>query len=891
MTKQSLLMGAAFASATLLASPAFAQDRDEVIVTATKRATTLQETPVAVTVTTAETIKRAEILDIKDLQSVVPTLRVSQLQNSANTSLSIRGFANGSNNIGLEPSVALFIDGVFRSRAAGQISDLAQLERIEVLSGPQSTLFGKNAAAGVVSIVTSKPSYETSGYVEAGVGNYDLYRLKGYFTTGISDNAAISLEGTFQQRDGYGDIVNLDQDINNLDRFSLRGQLLFEPSDNMEWRLIADYNSLDEDCCIVASPVQSTNASIITNLLGGQLADANDPFSFETFLQQNTPNFLDDYGASLQGDIDFGFGTLTTITAYRENEHGFDQSDSDFTSLDILGNVFNDVDISTFTQEFRLTSNPSDLPFDWLIGGLYYDETIEQNSGALFGADTRLYVNTLLAGLGSSLEIVESAIPALTLGESFGNGIGSEEFFEQDNESYSIFGTVDYHVTDQLTLTGGLNYTEDRKSVTADVVNTDAFAAVNFFGADGQAGVTNATLAALAGPLAQVCGAAPSADTLTNLGAIGAAAGCNTALLPPELGFPAGILSGPQAVATLQGVAGAVGAATPLTVPCAPGQAPPACNPFAALAPVQFFLPFTNLPNAVEDARTVDDKVTWNLRAAFEVNDNINAYASVATGFKASSWALTRNSAPLAADLALQQQQGLAPNNPVVGTRFAGPEETLVYELGVKARFEKGALNVAVFDQTIDDFQSVIFQGTGFVLNNAGEQSVRGVEWDAKYLPIEPLELTIAGAYLDAEFDEFVGAGGVDGPVDLSGERPAGIPRWALSVGATYSFELSDSIDAYIRGDYDFQSDVAVIDNLPDTVRREVNQLNVSAGVEFDNGWGVRVWGRNITDDEFFTSGFPGPAQTLPPPASVNGTFNAYPNQPATYGVNVRKTF
>ena len=149
MLKKTLLLGSTL---MLAASPAFAQSsfEDEIIVTATKRATTLQDTPVAVTVTTADVIEKARILDLNDLQSVVPTLRVSQLQNSANTSLSIRGFANGTNNIGLEPSVALFIDGVYRSRAASQIGDLPVLERIEVLSGPQSTLFGKNASAGVV---------------------------------------------------------------------------------------------------------------------------------------------------------------------------------------------------------------------------------------------------------------------------------------------------------------------------------------------------------------------------------------------------------------------------------------------------------------------------------------------------------------------------------------------------------------------------------------------------------------------------------------------------------------------------------------------------------------------------------------------------------------------
>jgi len=368
------------------AAPAMAQDQeiDEIFVTATKRTQTLQETPVAVTVTTAEVIEKARILDLKDLQSVVPTLRVSQLQNSANTSLSIRGFANGSNNVGIEPSVGLFIDGVYRSRAAAQIGDLPRLDRIEVLSGPQSTLFGKNASAGVVSIATAKPSYETTGFVEAGYGNYNLFTGKGYFSTGIADTVAVSLGGGFQKRDGYAEITTLDEDTNDLDRFNLRGQVLFEPTDNMSWRVIADYSEIDENCCIVATDVFGPTAGAIA-LLGGELSSSTDSFTYETPLNINTPNKYQDWGISAQGDYDLDFATLTSISAYRKNDGGFTQSDSDFSSLDILGNVFQDVDINTFTQEFRLTSNPSDLPFDWMVGGYYFNEDIEQNSGASYG--------------------------------------------------------------------------------------------------------------------------------------------------------------------------------------------------------------------------------------------------------------------------------------------------------------------------------------------------------------------------------------------------------------------------------------------------------------------------------------------------------------------------
>src|SRR6056300_159135 len=191
-SKTPKLISLAVASA-LLAGPALAQGPlEEIIVTASKRAQTLQEVPIAVSVTTAETIEQAEIRDVLDLQSVVPSLRVSQLQNSNQTTFIIRGFGNGANNPGIEPSVAVFIDGVYRSRIQSQISDLPMIERIEVLRGPQSSLFGKNASAGVVNIVTKKPSFEKTGMVSVGFGNFNSKVGKIYYTGPLNEVMAYS---------------------------------------------------------------------------------------------------------------------------------------------------------------------------------------------------------------------------------------------------------------------------------------------------------------------------------------------------------------------------------------------------------------------------------------------------------------------------------------------------------------------------------------------------------------------------------------------------------------------------------------------------------------------------------------------------------------------------
>ena len=149
-SRQPLSLAIALAGAlSASASTTLAQGLEEVVVTANKRATSLQDVPLAVSVVDAQIVQRSEIRDLLDLQSVVPSLRVPQFQNSVQTNFVIRGFGNGANNPGIEPSVAVFIDGVYRSRSLSRISDLPNIEQIEVLRGPQSTLYGKNASAGV----------------------------------------------------------------------------------------------------------------------------------------------------------------------------------------------------------------------------------------------------------------------------------------------------------------------------------------------------------------------------------------------------------------------------------------------------------------------------------------------------------------------------------------------------------------------------------------------------------------------------------------------------------------------------------------------------------------------------------------------------------------------
>jgi len=860
-----IMPGVAFAQEEVAepadASTAFEEEGEgnAIIVTATKREQTLQEIPVAVSVTTAETIERAQIRDLKDLTSVVPSLRISQLQSSANTNFIIRGFGNGANNPGIEPSVGVFVDGVYRSRTAAQIGDLPDVQRIEVLRGPQSTLFGKNASAGVISLITKKPQFKFGGNVEAAYGNYNAVVVKGVVTGPITDTIAASIAGGINKRDGYIRDTGYDGRTNERDRWFVRGQLLFEPTDALSIRLIGDYDKIDENCCGV---VQLANGNPIVNALTGRTA-AVAPFADRVATNFPSSNDIKNYGGSGRLDYSFGPIQLTSITAYRKSE-SLTNADSDFSTGDFLGANIGDVDIGTFTQEVRLATD-LDGPFQLLLGGFYFDETVKYKNELTFGRDFRTFVDLatggrpgVLSGVGQ-LETLVLGLPLNTFSRA-GQGIFDQ--YRQDDKSFSLFGSVDFEVTDRLTLTLGANYTDDKKKVRSNTISTDAFSALDLVAIGG--GVIRSR--GIATTVGQFLGL--PAGTLATAAQIGAFSQAQPA------GF-AQIVAGSTAFANAN-------------------QNNPAVNPFLALRPLQFLPPFLNFPNAVEDGKSHDTDWSYTARLAYEVNDAINVYGSYSTGFKPTTFNLSRDSRPLAADIAaIRAVPGLAPNNLTTGSRSAPPENSTVYEFGLKADWGLVSVNFAAFHQTITDFQSNVFTGTGFLLASAGKQSVKGFEFDGTVRPIDPLTLTLSLTYLDPKFDSFrQSALG-----DLSGTRPAGVPAISTTFGASYDHEFANADHLILRGDFHYESAVQIAEGLPGFLaggnaaaraaarpfRREVNDLNASITYAMQNGLELSLWGRNLLDDRYIIQIFDVPAQT--------GNIAGYPNQPRTYGVAARFRF
>jgi len=797
---------------TILGQGVMAQSNnvEEVVVTATKTERTLQEVPVAVSVVTADTIEKANIVDLMDLKAVVPSLDARQYQSTTNATFFIRGFGNGSNNPGIEPSVAVFVDGVYRSKIQGQISDLPLVERIEVLRGPQSTLFGKNASAGVVNIVTKKPSFEEFTSMTTSFGNYNSKQAKIYNTGPLNETMAYSVSANINTRDGQSNNPTTGNKLNDRDRFGFRSELLITPADDLSIRITADYDEYDETCCVVGSTAYGV-ANQVAALLGGQVIP-NDPFSQTAFFTFDPISNGENAGFSMHIEKNFSNTTLESITSYRTSDN-YEVQDVDFDAADVIAPSPISKELSGMTQEIRWYSEDNDK-VNWLVGGFYYQEDMDFNESIYFGSNWRTYIDAFVPGAISGVSAALGIPDALL----FGAGQGNTETATQDNSTISLFAQADIQITDRLNALLGLSYIEDKKTVSYNQINTGIFSNLDFVG-------------------------------IGTLGLIAA-------------GFPA---------------AQAAVLATD-----------PVYNQLLPLQALQFIPQFVNFPNAAQDGQSKDDNIDYTAKLSFALNDAVNIYGGISTGFKATAWNISRNSLPDATEQAALKAAGTpAGPNTGLGQRYASPEEAEVLELGAKIYLPNGYLNIAIFDQEIKGFQSNTFIGTGFVLANAGSQSADGVEFDLMFSPVESLDLAISGLFMDPIYDSFpASASG-----DLTGTVPSNVPEDTISSTATWNWN-SGQYDGYVRFSHLYASEVKLVENVAwqaildskGNGRKKQDTLNFSAGINRGN-FALTLWGKNINDDEFLTTVFPAtadPSQT---------SFFGYPNAFKTYGLTLNYSF
>ena len=507
-------------------------DGNEIIVTAQGRAQQLADVPVAVSAVSGESLALTGANDIRQLNQVAPSLLVSSTGSEANGSARIRGIGTVGDNPGLESSVAVFIDGVYRSRSGIGLNELGDIERIEVLRGPQGTLFGRNASAGIISIVSKAPNFSGfSGGVEATYGNYDYFRLSGNVNVPLGETIAGRVDAVWVKRDGfYKDPAN-NTTVNDRDRYFVRGQLLFEPSSDLSIRLIGDYTKRDEKCCGAVYVDRSVNP-FIGNLnnpaiplqqpgaVPGRTNDSgNNIINVLQALGQNLNAFNQGYGRTLsvtpgrsyagetqdwglsgQVDWDLGGAKLTSITAYRDYQS--DQGgDIDYSTVDILyraadGNSSRA--FKTFSQELRLQGTAFNDKLDWLVGAYYAHEKLAVTDNIRFGNQYGRFATCRIVSPGGLSALYSPASPSCLAAQpplfgaaspliygafanldSINNRGSTLDRYNQTSRNFAFFTHNIFHITPTVDLTIGARYTNERKKFSATFGNDNTACVAN----------------------------------------------------------------------------------------------------------------------------------------------------------------------------------------------------------------------------------------------------------------------------------------------------------------------------------------------------------------------------------------------------------------------------
>ena len=467
-------LASALLAATFLASPAFAQGGpvvdesaepepeatiEEVVVTARFRREVVQDVPVAITAIGAKEIEAAGASTMAQFQQLAPSMQVFSF-NARNTNINIRGL--GSNvavtNDGLDNGVGVYVDGVYYGRVGASQFDLVDLDRVEVLRGPQGTLFGKNTTAGAINISSLAPRFERGGTAEVSVGDYGYTQVRGSVTGPIiGDVLAGRLSISNTDRGGFSHNVRTGEDVHDYENFNIRGQLLFTPTETLKVRLIADYNKQQQQCCvslpIAALTTYDNGAPIPNNVLQrlGRLGYTPlpfDPFARQTDADSEFHANMNAWGLSGQVDWDLGGVALTGITAYRE-WNWYPSNDIDTFGVPVFLQANQQNFQHQFSQEIRLAST-GERKVDWVVGGYVFSQANEGVGLALYGEAAPLW-------------FLNPAVVPETTSTAALSGFGANSRSTPHTRSYAAFGQATWHATDRLALTGGLRYSHEKK--------------------------------------------------------------------------------------------------------------------------------------------------------------------------------------------------------------------------------------------------------------------------------------------------------------------------------------------------------------------------------------------------------------------------------------------
>ncbi len=485
---RSALMGsAALVIGTVGAAEMAQAQLDEIVVTATKRERSLQDIPVSISAFSAEALELSGVTNLDSLQTSVPGFSVQTAQSSGqNTSLRLRGVGTTGNNLGFEGAVGIFIDGVYRSRAGASLGDFPDVERIEILRGPQGTLFGKNTTAGAISIITKKPKLdEYEAELRATFGNFDRTQVRGIVNFPIFEGKlAGRISADYSRRDGFGtDINNANDDINDLDRYNIRGQLLWTPTQEIEVRVIGNYFAANESCCGAVqfndnTPFLNTaNTGVLDGALVGSAPFSNSASQRDSLFSTN--DFpVSERQEDRNGQIDVTWQLTDSVelfntVSYQRYDLG-GTNDVDFTGLDYFNVPFAAQQVELFTEEIRLSGELNDLPLiqsvNWLFGGYYSSENLGTQARLEFGQDASV--------IGPA--VVTAAFGA---GVATSPGDAQYEVFGQNTKTRALFGHLDIDLLDWLNLSGGARFTTEDKD--GGAIFTTQTTAINPFITEG----------------------------------------------------------------------------------------------------------------------------------------------------------------------------------------------------------------------------------------------------------------------------------------------------------------------------------------------------------------------------------------------------------------------
>jgi iron complex outermembrane receptor protein len=456
---------------------------EEVIVTAQKRAQSLQDVPIAITAVSQEVMQDQNIFNVLDLQKAVPSLTIVQGYNRANgVPVVIRGMGTLGAQPAFEGSVGVYVDGMYRARPGMVLSNMLDIGQVEILRGPQGTLFGKNTTAGAITMTSNAPEEEFGYGGEVTLGDYERQRFVGHVTGPLGDTVQGRLAVLSDDRDGYTNALYEHDDYDNLNQWSMKGSLAWQATDKLDVNLIADYSDSNEICCFGNPIGYNRDVSLIRDPAVGlndyylQTSQANfnttrdlldlDPDDRETQLNSQPSNDNTEKGLVINVDWDLDFAELRSISGYRDWKYN-SKGDFDFGPTDI-GALEEDYTVENYSQEFNLTGTFAELgvveSIEYVAGLYYAYEEFQQYRAFDAGKDQQ--------GIWELFWPAQAGLPEPALRALLGGGqwattglpIGEVQH-KLETQTMAVFAHTTVAVTEQFSTILGLRYSDEEKTL------------------------------------------------------------------------------------------------------------------------------------------------------------------------------------------------------------------------------------------------------------------------------------------------------------------------------------------------------------------------------------------------------------------------------------------